>query len=159
MGSRRETLIQNVVSRLEAIKTGASYHNKGKLKSVQRYIHQWEDEGHITNLLASTPTVIVRVVEENTSADVVDEWKNSITLDLWWVVIGSDWNCDDANAALEDMKRALFVGKDIGFGVNATEPEMRNQMLDAKTGAPMDGLHLTLTVTYKEELGSPELGD
>lgn len=159
MASRRETLLQNVVTRLDAIRTGAAYHNMGKLKSVQRYVHEWNRDEHDTNLFRDGETILVSVDNETTEADVVDEFANVITLDLWWAKIGGEWNCSDINAALEDMKRALFVGKDVGFGVNATEPRMQNSKENPRTGAPIDGLHLFLTLTYKEELGSPEIGD
>jgi hypothetical protein len=158
MDSLRETLLKNVVSRLEAIKTGAEFTNRHNLKSVQRSRHGWREDEIDTNLFRETPTIIVSVLDESSSAeDKVDSWNNSIRLDLSWVVIGQDWNCENFNAALADMKRALFPARDIDFGVNATKPNLQAFPLQPRDGS-RDGLTLILSMEYFEDLGSPEIG-
>ena len=155
--SRRETLIAAITARLAAMIGDAAYTYGPSLKSVQRYIHSWDGERPLGNDFSQTPTIVVRTVEETTDVDTDSTWTNTITLDIWFVLRGDTANDADLNAALADMKRALFINSDpVGlFGVGGRLVTMTNQLMNLATGEPADGLHLNLTVVYDDRIGDP----
>lgn len=154
--SRRETLIQAITTRLEAMLGNSSYVYGPSLKSVQRYIHSWDAERPFGNDFAQTPTIVVRTVSETTDCDTVETWTNTITLDVWFVLRGDTANDADLNAALADLKRALLVNFD-GYGVGGRLVSMTNRLMNLETGEPADGLHLDFTVVYDDRIGDPTL--
>lgn len=163
MGSLRETLIQSVVTRLEAIKTG-QFNNRGRLKSVQRRTHRRKNEDQMGNLFSDTPTIILSVPGEEgnpNTAGSAPGYQKSISIDILWVEVGGDWTCQAETKVFEDLERALFPGGDTGFGVGATEVKFATEpgpLFDSTNDVLFDSARMTVTMNYLSELGSPEIG-
>lgn len=163
MASRREQLLQGVVARLQAIKAaGGPYNYSGKLVSVQRYRIERTVDGNVVNEWGPRPTIIVREGRESCASETLGTWSNSIQIGCHWVADADSSGGEDLNAAIEDMKRALFkdpgaTGFDDQFGVQAQVVGMSVDLEDPRTGEPIDGALLTLSIEYQDQIGAPEL--
>jgi hypothetical protein len=159
-GNRREILLENIKAKLEAIRTGAEYSFKGKLRSVQRYRHETPLEGaiYIGNYLADSPTIVIRTLEgQNTSGESVGTWTHRITIDNWFIITQGEANDDDLNNALADMERALFVNNDDNFGVQGRLISYTDTRVDPVLDMPTAGVHLIITLTFSTVKGDPSL--
>ena len=159
MPSRRETLLSNIVTKLEAIKGGAGFDYSSKLESVQRSLHAWDGEENSGNRFGKLPTIIVRVIGETSELNVDQIWTNEIEIDIHFVLDDASGSVEQTSA-LRDLKKALFSSLETWdcFGVGVTNPRMSNQLVDRETGQPLDGVHLVLTLNYDEQFGDPDSG-
>ena len=159
--SRRETLIVGIVDALEAIMGDASYNYGTSLKSVQRKLHTWDGEFAEVNETGDSPCILVHPRQESASSSEgsISDWLNTITVDLYFVIFGGAANDTEINAALADMKRALFANwKGVNlFGVNATVIRWLNQPNDPERAMPQDGIIFSLEIQYEDAIGNPEL--
>lgn len=163
MASRREILLSNIVERLERIKApGGTYAYSGKLKSVQRYIRTLGVDWAEVNEWGPRPTVIVREGREASSSETMGTWTNTIQVSIHWVADADSGGSVDLNNAVADMKRALFEdpaapGFDDQFGVQATVTGISVELEDPRTNMPIDGVMVTLSVDYQDQIGAPDL--
>lgn len=159
--SRRETLLVGIVEALEAIMGDSTYNYGTSLKSVQRKLHTWDGEFSEVNEVGDSPCILVHPRQESASSSdgSFASWTNTITVDLYFVIFGGAANDTEINAALADMKRALFTG-DEGvnlFGVDARDVRWINQPNDPERAMPQDGIILSLDIQYTDAIGNPEL--
>lgn len=151
MSSRLETLLAAVKTRLEGINGSPTY--TYTVMSVQRWKHEWDGEEQNTNEFRELPAILIRTLGGDSESDTVDTFSDTIRFDLQFLLEDSA-NDDDKVAALADMKKALFAAFD-GWGAGATLPKISWYMVDTETGAPVDGVHATVTITYRHDLGDP----
>jgi len=158
MTSRRETLMRTIQGRLEAIIGDDTYYLCHLLRSVQRWVHSWYGQEHLVNMFGELPTIIVRAQEPMIVSETVDLWLRNISIDIG-IFLESPSDDSDVCAALADVERALFVGDTDGFGVGFRNWKLSNQTVDPENGMPLDGIHVTLSGEYQEQIGAPGSGE
>lgn len=156
--SRRETCLQGIKAALERIQGPPDYTYDLSPGQVQRYIHHFEGGEEVTNSFADFPGVIVRQLSGSDSSDTMDLWTVTLQVSIAFYLRG---NADDVdiNAALADMKRALFCAPWDGFGVGAKLVTLTDSLVDAETGQPLDGIYLNMELLFMEQFGDPSLGE
>lgn len=151
MSSRLETLLAAVKTRLESIDLNSGY--TYTVVSVQRWQHEWDGEEVLTNTFRDLPVILIRTLGGDMAEDSPDLVTEEFRFDLQFL-LGDSANDDDKVAALADMKKALFSSFD-GWGVGATLPKLSWYVVDVESGAPVDGVHATVTIIYQHDLGDP----
>lgn len=158
--SVRENLIQAVVTRLEAIGTDPDFWYRGKLRGVERYIHDFNFEDNVADndqQINSADDLTILVIPETESDDFPGAPDNAIAVSLTLTIsfrLGPTARCAEYNAALADLKRALFRDWD-HLGVGAELESGVNERLIPDSGLPHDTVVYRLTLTYIEVLGDP----
>jgi len=154
---RRELVCQAIKTRLDSIIGDGTYHRGGRLKSVQRYIHEWRGDGLEVNR-RNEETIIIRPLFERGNPDAVGELISVLDIDLEWVLLGDTANDGDINDVIGDLKRALFTGSPTLDGL-ARSMSFDNRLVEPETNIATTGVHFTLNVTYGEDLGDPTSGE
>lgn len=152
----RETILESLKEKLEAIMVGEDFFYRGRLKSVQRYIHRWDGTTHETNSRLLAPTILIKPLAERSVSDQeVGTWTRELDVELHFILRGESADDSDINQALADMERALFKPPMDGFAARSTQPSYSTRLFDEETGMPLDGVVLSLTLTYSELIGEP----
>lgn len=151
MSSRLETLFQAVQARLENILGDPNYNYT--VRSVQRWKDEWSGVERLANEFRDKPVIIIQAANGSAVEVATSLMEETITFECLFLLEGSA-NDVDRLAALEDMKKALFVDFD-GWDVGATSPTWNWRMIDPEEGMPEDGVYLTVTCNYSHDLGDP----
>lgn len=154
---RRELVIQAIKTRLEAIIGDGSYHRGQRLKSVQRYIHEWRHDGLEVNR-RNEETIIIRPLFESGSPGAIGEVISILKVDLEWVLLGDTANDADINDLIADFKRSLFLDSP-DLGGFARSITWDNRLVEPETNIATSGVHFVLNITYGETLGDPTSGE
>lgn len=156
--SRRETCLQNIKLALERIQGSPGYTYDLSPAQVQRYIHRCVGGEEVTNSFADFPGIIIRQLSATDVTETLDLWTVTLDVQIAFYLRGNA-DDDDINAALADMKRALFLAPWDGFGVGAKLVTLTDSLVDAETGQPLDGIYLNMELQFMEQFGDPSLGE
>jgi hypothetical protein len=147
--SRREYILQNIKTALEAITVAHGYNNT--VASVQR----WAQKG---NILQSVPAIIINSGQEEKRQEPNPQvtCKFTVYLDVWTRQDDTDTTPSDqvVSGLLLDVEKALMADYTRG-GYAGDTRVMNNVPFETVDGMPSFGVQIEVEIIYKHLLTDP----
>ena len=165
MPARRETLMAEIVTRLDRIDKTAGY-NFTLGQDTQRYKHYWGENEQVPNVIANTPAIVVTAPTEQSTVLGSGLWQHSLAITLEYHASGGpddtvsgegQLDDDEVIQIIEDVAKALFTDTngdpDEGLGIGATVDRWTSRIFDPEDGQPEHGVTFEIELTYETDVG------
>lgn len=157
--SVRETLMKEVVRRLQQIQTDNGY--SVDIAKVERQKHAWDGDRHVANELKFKPAILILTDFETMRPDEAGYFLRDLGLELHYYTDSTTADDEVVVAAIADMQKALFTDvngqPDDRFGVNA-RTELEARTFNRELNQPEDGVVLSLSIQYRTQINDPTKG-